>query len=64
MDLNSLYPEVIGPLPFHAMSAYPYPANEKYPDDEAHRRYLKEYNTRIYPPAGGGTGRAVSAAHP
>jgi len=64
MDLNSLYPEVIGPLPFHAMSAYPYPANEKYPDDEAHRRYLKEYNTRIYPPAGGGTGRAVSAARP
>ncbi|MFH1574489.1 MAG: FG-GAP-like repeat-containing protein, partial [Acidobacteriota bacterium] len=49
MDLNSLYPEVIGPLPFHAMSAYPYPPGEKYPDGEAHRRYQREYNTRAYP---------------
>ncbi|MBM3789600.1 MAG: CRTAC1 family protein, partial [Acidobacteria bacterium] len=49
MDLNSLYPEVMGPLPFHAMSAYPYPPGEKYPDGEAHRRYQREYNTRAYP---------------
>jgi Flp pilus assembly protein TadD len=48
MDLNSLYSEVIGLLPFHGMSRYPYPSSERYPDDEEHRRYLREYNTRIY----------------
>jgi hypothetical protein len=34
------------PLPFHAMSRYPYPAGERYPDDEAHRAYIREYLTR------------------
>ena len=29
-----------------AMSAYPYPPSEAYPDDEMHREYLKRYNTR------------------
>jgi len=42
----------VEPLPFHGMSAYPYPDDEGYPDDEAHRRYLEEYNTRVEP--GGG----------
>ena len=46
MDLNSARPDYIGPLPFHGMSAYPYPEDEHYPDDELHRRYLKEWNTR------------------
>jgi len=49
MDINALYPEIQGPLPFHGMSRYPYPSTEKYPDDESHRRYLEEYNTRIFP---------------
>ena len=35
-----------GALPFHAMSRYPYPANENYPNDAAHDRYRREYNTR------------------
>jgi hypothetical protein len=48
MDLNSLYSEVIGPLPFRGMSRYPYPSSEGYPDDEERRAYLREYNTRIY----------------
>jgi hypothetical protein len=48
MDLNSLYSEVIGPLPFRGMSRYPYASPEGYPDDEEHRTYLREYNTRIY----------------
>lgn len=47
MDPNSARPDYIGPLPFHGMSAYPYPEHERYPDDEAHRTYLKEWNTRI-----------------
>ena len=47
MDINSAAPDYIGPLPFHGMSAYPYPDSENYPDDEAHRRYLREWNTRV-----------------
>lgn len=46
MDPNSARPDSIGPLPFHNMSRYPYPNSERYPDDEAHQRYLKEWNTR------------------
>ncbi len=37
----------VDPLPFHAMSNYPYPATEHYPDDAAHAAYLAEWNTRI-----------------
>lgn len=46
MDLNSARPHTVAPLPFHGMSAYPYPATESYPDSEAHRRYRETYNTR------------------
>jgi hypothetical protein len=49
MDMNSLYPEVMGPLPFHGMSRYPYPLHEKYPDDADHRAYRLKYNTRVFP---------------
>jgi hypothetical protein len=52
MDINSLYPEVVGPLPFHAMSGFPYSKKEKYPDDPEHRRYQQTYNTRVYPAEG------------
>ena len=46
MDPNSARPDYIGPLPFHAMSVYPYPEHEHYPRDELHQRYLREWNTR------------------
>jgi uncharacterized repeat protein (TIGR01451 family) len=36
----------IEPLPFHGMSAYPYPDDEGYPYDAEHIAYLEEYNTR------------------
>jgi hypothetical protein len=36
----------VGPLPFHGMSAYPYPDGEGYPYDAEHIAYLEEYNTR------------------
>ena len=49
MDINSLYPEVMGPLPFHGMSKFPYSSSEKYPDDEEHRSYQRRYNTRVFP---------------
>jgi tetratricopeptide (TPR) repeat protein len=45
-DPNTQFSQTVEPLPFHAMSAYPYAANERYPDDDAHRDYLLEWNTR------------------
>lgn len=45
-DPNTAYSRSVEPLPFHAMSGYPYPASEHYPDDDAHRQYRKTYNTR------------------
>jgi len=45
-DANTAYSQTVLPLPFHAMSSYPYPAGEHYPDDAAHSRYQREYLTR------------------
>jgi hypothetical protein len=45
-DANTAFSTSVTPLPFHSMSAYPYKSGEHYPDDEAHRKYQKEYNTR------------------
>jgi hypothetical protein len=36
----------VDPLPFRSMSGFPYPDSERYPSDDAHLRYLREYNTR------------------
>ena len=45
-DPNSAQCQAVEPLPFHGMSGYPYGPDERYPSDEAHMRYLREYNTR------------------
>jgi tetratricopeptide (TPR) repeat protein len=45
-DANTAYSQSVEPLPFHAMSAYPYPASERFPDDPEHRRWRETYNTR------------------
>jgi hypothetical protein len=45
-DANTAFSQSVEPLPFHAMSAYPYRVNEHFPDDPLHRAYLREYNTR------------------
>jgi hypothetical protein len=45
-DPNTAFSASVEPLPFHAMSRYPYPAGEHFPDDAEHRRYRQEYNTR------------------
>jgi hypothetical protein len=37
-DANTAYSATVDPLPFHAMSRYPYPANEHFPNDPAHER--------------------------
>ncbi|HVR09235.1 MAG TPA: hypothetical protein VMW75_14390, partial [Thermoanaerobaculia bacterium] len=45
-DYNTAYSQSVEPLPFHAMSAYPYPSREHFPDDPEHRRWRETYNTR------------------
>jgi hypothetical protein len=52
MDLNSARPVTVEPLPFHGMSAYPYPLGESFPDTEEHRLYREKYNTRYIGPKG------------
>jgi tetratricopeptide (TPR) repeat protein len=47
MDLNSASPDAVEPLPFHAMSRYPYEAPEAYPLTPERRAYLEKYNTRV-----------------
>ena len=58
-DINTLTSQTVEPLPFHGMSAYPYPETEHYPDDEVHQQYQLKYNTRRVehrlPPLGGNT---------
>jgi tetratricopeptide (TPR) repeat protein len=46
MNLHSASPDRLEPLPFHAMTRYPYPAPESYPRTRAYDRYRTEYNTR------------------
>lgn len=38
--------DTIEPLPFRAMSNYPYGPKEHYPTDAAHEEYRRKYNTR------------------
>jgi hypothetical protein len=37
----------VNPLPFIAMTGFPYTATESYPYDAVHLAYLQQYNTRI-----------------
>ena len=45
-DRNTVTGDTVLPLPFHAMSAYPYPETESFPDTEAHRKMIEETLTR------------------
>jgi hypothetical protein len=45
-DANTAYSQSVEPMPFHAMSRYPYPPNEHFPSDAIHNEYRKQYNTR------------------
>ena len=47
MNPRSASPDTVGPLPFRAMTKYPYGPNEHYPDTIAHRKYQDRYNTRV-----------------
>ena len=45
-DPNTLHGDRVEPLPFHAMSGYPYGLGEQFPDSPLHRAWQAEYNTR------------------
>jgi hypothetical protein len=45
-DANTAFSQTVEPLPFHAMSSYPYPRGEQYPKNTIHREYQQRYNTR------------------
>ena len=45
-DPHTVASGTVEPLPFHGMSAYPYPAGEHFPDDEAHADWRRTWNTR------------------
>jgi len=45
-DPNTAFSQSVTPLPFHAMSTYPYKRDETFPTDAEHRHYIAEYLTR------------------
>ena len=45
-DANTAFSQSVTPLPFHAMSAYPFKADEHFPNDPEHQHYISEYLTR------------------
>jgi hypothetical protein len=45
-DANTAFSQSVLPLPFHAMSAYPYRKDEHFPDDPEHAQYVRDYLTR------------------
>ena len=49
-DRNTVTGHDVEPLPFNAMSRYPYPPNETYPQSALHRETLKNYHTRMQDP--------------
>ncbi len=46
-DLNTAFGTTIEPLPYHAITSYPYSSGDRDPSDSPRQRYLREYNTRI-----------------
>ena len=45
-EANTAFGDSVAPLPFHAMSGYPYGPGEAYPDTPEHRTDLDRYHTR------------------
>jgi tetratricopeptide (TPR) repeat protein len=45
-DPNTAFSQSVNPLPFHAMSAYPYKRDEQFPADSEHLQYVRDYLTR------------------
>jgi hypothetical protein len=47
MDIHSASPDVLEPLPYHGMPAYPYAPPAAYPLTPERAAYLERYNTRV-----------------
>ncbi|MGA3372588.1 MAG: FG-GAP-like repeat-containing protein [Terracidiphilus sp.] len=47
MDWWDASPFTVAQMPFHGMSAYPYPASEKFPDDADALKYQLDWNDRF-----------------
>ena len=47
MDWWDASPFTVAQMPFHGMTAYPYPATEKFPDDAAALEYQLNWNDRF-----------------
>jgi hypothetical protein len=45
-DLNTVYGQVVEPLPFVGMTGYPHDPAKPYPDSPRYREYLEAYQTR------------------
>ncbi len=45
-DINTTWASQVEPLPFHAMSGYPYRDDESYPTGDAYAEYQRVWNTR------------------
>jgi hypothetical protein len=45
-DPNTVEALHVEPLPFHAMTRWPYDGVDRFPDDETHRRWKREWQTR------------------
>lgn len=52
-DRNTGAGQQVEPLPFRAMTTYPYGPDEKFPDSELHRDYLENWLTRVVRPEPG-----------
>jgi hypothetical protein len=46
MDLHTAFSGAVDPLPFHAMSGFPYGPQERYPETKKTKEYRERYNTR------------------
>jgi hypothetical protein len=45
-DANTAFSQTVEPLPFHGMSAYPYPRHERFPNSPEHQAWREQYLTR------------------
>ena len=52
-DRNTGEGQQVEPLPFRAMTRYPYGPGESFPDTDIHRDYLENWLTRVVRPAPG-----------
>jgi len=49
-DLNTIHGQSVEPLPFRAMTKYPYEPDESFPSEPKHIEYLKRFQTRLQSP--------------